>query len=155
MEDPMRKLTATLAAAVAATVISSAVFAQSGTYSVYITPGTGWISTNPTYPLHVTEQVYVYQPHVYPPSYPPRDYANDPNFPSRRVYMEEAGRRWDAMVQSGRTLTPYEADRLYGHPNPTTHGYPYYYTWPSLPAGSLPQDSNPNDHATGIYNPHQ
>ena len=147
----MRKLTATLAAAVAATAISGAVFAQSGTYSVYITPGTGWVST---YPLHVTEQVYVYQPGVYPPGYPPRDYASDPNLPSRRIYMEEAGRRWDAAVQSGRTLTPYEADRLYGHGNPATHGYPSYFTWPNFPS-NLPQDSNPNDHATGIYNPHQ
>ena len=77
------------------------------------------------------------------------------NLPSRRIYMEQAGRRWDAMVQSGRPLTPYEADRLYGHANPATQGYPYYHPWPSLPAGSLPQDSNPNDHATGIYNPHQ
>ena len=91
----MRKLSATLAAAVVTTAISGAVFAQSGAY-----------------PLHVTEQAYVLSRRTLP-----RDYAGDPNLPSRRIYMEEAGRRSDAMVQS-RPLTPYEADRLYGHPIP-------------------------------------
>lgn len=39
-----------------------------------------------------------------------------------------------------RNLSPYEADRYFGHPG-------------RAPGLVSPRDSNPTDHATGIYNP--
>jgi hypothetical protein len=62
--------------------------------------------------------------------------------------MEEAGRRWDAIERDNQSLTPYEAERAYG--------YPYANEWRRGHPGGIPgaaQDSNPNDFATGIYNP--
>ena len=89
-------------------------------------------------PYHSYESHYSYAP----------DGAYREYFSSRQAYMEEAGRRWDAIERDSQTLTPYEAERAYGHPYASDRrGYP---------GGGSPgvaQDSNPNDFATGIYNP--
>jgi hypothetical protein len=80
---------------------------------------------------------------------------------SRQPYRQEPRRPRDATPEYGRALTPYEAERAYGHPYPS--GYPYAndpadsrYQSPARIGGpglSVGNDSNPNDYETGIYNP--
>ena len=83
------------------------------------------------------------------PSYSQRDqysYSQSDRYNvSRQAYMEEAGRRWDAAAGIGQSLPTYESERLYGRP--------YASDAFGSPRPGLTQDSNPDEYATGIYNP--
>ena len=68
---------------------------------------------------------------------------------SRQAYLDDAARRWDASHGYREVPPAYVIEQPYVEP------YPRYRSrlrvgGPGLVAG---EDSNPNDYATGIYNP--
>jgi hypothetical protein len=139
-ENAMPHVKTFIAAGMTAAALTGAPVAYADYYVTYTEP----------------QRVYVYDGYVYEPA--PRYYVYEP-YPnwSRRWYMDEAGRRWDAMTNYGRELSPYDQDRIYGRPrDPNTTYYVWndgrWTYWGAGRAG-VTQDSNPNDYATGIYNP--
>jgi hypothetical protein len=128
-----------IAAGVAAAALLGSAAAAAETYYVVPRP-------------YASERVYVYE--YAPPTARDTIVHYEAN-PSRRMYMEDAGRRWDAMNQHGRDLSPYEADRYYGHPRYPTNYYTWEGRWDPWSNRSLAssRDSNPTHFATGIYNP--
>ena len=62
-----------------------------------------------------------------------------------------------AMTPYDRALSAYEADRYFGHPRYPDSYYVWEGRWDPWHNRNLAssRDSNPTDHATGIYNPRQ
>jgi hypothetical protein len=145
----MAKLKTVIAAGMTAAALTGAPFAQAADYFPY---SSGRVVT--TYP-YAPQRVYVYDTYVVDPYYPQDRVYYDPYFASRQWYMEQAGRRYDAMTGYGRELSPYEADRYFGHPRDPNATYYWDGRWNRWGADRVgaTQDSNPSDFATGIYNP--
>jgi hypothetical protein len=134
------------AAGLATAALLGSAAAGAETY-YYVPHGSAYTVTTRPY---TSDRVYVYEY-----AYPRDTVAYYDPYVSRRMYMEDAGRRWDAMTQYGRDLTPYEADRYFGHPRYPSNYYSWEGRWDPWSNRSLAstRDSNPTDYATGIYNP--
>jgi hypothetical protein len=78
--------------------------------------------------------------------------------PSRQAYIEDAGHQWDAVHGYREVPPPYVTERPYVEPYGrdasvySGDGSRLRIGGPGLAVG---QDSNPNDYATGVYNPKQ
>jgi hypothetical protein len=108
------------------------------------------VTVHPSVHPYPAQRIYVYE---YGPVYPRESAVH--HEASRRAYMEDAGRRWDAMTHHGRDLSPYEADRYFGHPRYPANVHAWdgrFDPWRNWSISSS-RDSNPSDYATGIYNP--
>ena len=156
----MQKLTMAMAAAGVAAVLSSPVVGE--TVFVYREPG--YVVSEPRVivspavpaervivaPASPAERVYVDRPYYAYDSY----YVWDPM--TRRY---EPHYRYRDVDGTGRSypVTAAEASRLYGYPY-GFDGNPGYLGWDGhritlIPDRGLTRDSNPNDYASGIYNP--
>ena len=145
----MQKSIMAVAAAGVAAVLSSPVVAE--TVFVYRSPG--YVVPEPqviVVPPSPAERVYVDRPYYAYDSY----YVWDPM--TRRY---EPRYRYRDVDGSGRSypVTAAEAERLYGYPY-GFDGNPGYLAWDGhrirlVPDGGLTRDSNPNDYASGHYNP--
>jgi len=149
MEDQLMntipKLATVIAAGVMTTVLATTAFGQADNTNSLTTPR--WVPNYSYAPDYSYRYSYSYPNYAYVPRYRYDSYDS-----ARRAYMEQAGRRWDAMASIGQGPTPYERERAFGYP------YADWSTPPNYPRrGSVgvSQDSNPDDYATGIYNPKQ
>ena len=157
------KLVAAITVGATAAALTTATFGQADNTNSLTTPS--WVPNYSYAPNYAYDRSYTYVPrrytygprrYTYAPSYPYPSYTHDPKYAydpyhsSRRAYMDQAGRRWDAMASIGQGPTPYERERMFGYP---------YAEWSTPPNYSrrgstgVSQDSNPDDYATGIYNP--
>jgi hypothetical protein len=71
---------------------------------------------------------------------------------SRQAYIDDAARQWDAIHGYREIPPPYIAERPYAEPYPSDRSYARN-RHAGISGPGLPEDSNPDDHATGIYNP--
>lgn len=140
----------TIAAALLAAAFTGPALGQADNTNSLIAPANP--PQQPSYswygPRHAYEPSYVYEPprYIYEPPYVyERRYVYDPNYYYRPDFVDRTERRRAEIAAQGRYPTPYETDRLYG--------YPYGYDWNAPREIGPAQDSNPNDMATGIYNP--
>ena len=156
------RLAATMSAGAVAALLTVPAFGQADNTNSLTAPN--WIGDVRRDPYYDSRQAYPY-PYDSRPAY---TYPYD----SRQAYMEEAGRRWDAITYGQRPRTA-DIDRRYGYGygygygHPYASGYPYASDWrapryyspeprrPYLggPGVAVGRDSNPDDYATGIYNP--
>jgi hypothetical protein len=145
------KLKTVIAAGAVTAVLATTAFGQADNTNSRTAPR--WVpdySYAPDYSYRYSYPNYSYPNYAYAPRY---NYNYNYSYESaRRAYMDQAGRRWDAMSSIGQGPTPYERERAFGYP------YADWSTPPNYPRrGSVgvTQDSNPDDYATGIYNPKQ
>lgn len=130
------RFTATLTAAAMAFGLAGPAFGQADNTNSVIAP-----ATPPGY-----SQRYQYE-------YPRYQYDV-----SRQAYIDDAARRWDATHGYREVPAPYVViERSYVAPYPSDGYYApdrsrLRIGGPGLTVG---EDSNPNDYATGIYNPKQ
>ena len=131
------RLSAALSAGAIAIALSSSAFGQADNSNSLIAP-----AMTPSY-----SQRYQY------------DYSQRYRYDtSRQAYIEDAGRQWDAMHGYREVPPPYVTERPYVEPYGrgtsvySGDGSRLRIGGPGLAVG---QDSNPNDYATGIYNPKQ
>jgi len=156
----MRKLTLAIAAGATAAVLAGPVFGD----TVYVYRD-GYRYSEPRVvvePRVISEPSVIYEPAVpydrYHVSRP--YYAYDSYYvfdPALQRYVPRY--RYRVVDDSGRSypVTATEAERLYGYP----YGYdgnPGYLVWNGnrivvAADGGLTRDSNPNDYASGHYNP--
>jgi hypothetical protein len=135
---PITRLAAALTVGATTAALTTMAFGQADNTNSLTTPN--WVpnhsyARNPAYDRPSSEPSYNY----------------DPAFDSRRAYMDQAGRRWDATASSGRpSPAPFEPERVFGYPYADSSTPPSYARRGST---GVAQDSNPDDYATGIYNP--
>jgi hypothetical protein len=141
------RFSATLATGAIAIGVAASAFGQADNTNSVIAP-----AMPPSY-----SQGYRYD---YPPRYhydhPQRyqyDYSQRYRYEvSRQAYIDDAARQWDALHGYREIPPPYIAEKPYAEPYPSERLYSRDRRV-GIGGPGLPEDSNPNDYATGIYNP--
>jgi hypothetical protein len=146
------RLAAAITVGAMTAALATSTFGQADNTNSLTAPS--WVPNRSYEPNYAYDRSYPYAPsrtstYAPYPSSEPR-YSYDPHDDSRRADMDQAGRRGDTMARIEPGPTPYERERMFGDP----------YADGSTPPNDarrgntgVSQDSNPDDYATGIYNP--
>jgi hypothetical protein len=135
------RLSAALAAAAIAIGVGGHAFGQADNTNSVIAPA------NP----NSSQRYQDYDSSRYPYDYAPRHQYDTP----RQAYLDDAARRWDALHGYHEVPPAYVIERPYVEPYPRDGLYPRERSRLRIggPGLAIGEDSNPNDYATGIYNP--